>query len=57
MKREHDETYENYVARRKMLNKVCKQYLKGAIVWFSRIQGTYTNPARAERKRLREQFK
>lgn len=40
--KEEDESYEEYCARRTLVNKIIKQHLKhGVLFWDSKKQGTY----------------
>ena len=45
-KRYEDESYENYVIRRKSINQALKSHKQGVLVWDSKAQGTYRNPLR-----------
>ena len=46
MKREEDESYEDYRKRRVLHQKKLKKYLKGRVFWNSYILGAYRRPVR-----------
>lgn len=49
MKREENESYEDYRKRRIKSQKALKVYLKGRVLWNSSVQGTYYNPNKMEK--------